>query len=362
MPPESHFHPSPYNVVPSPQRPSSGQTETWSPHVRPTLGTASNDRHLPFPKLPIPQVATAPQPIPVKHNPYQTSPSAAVNGEAVRRLSSSRASAGALPSPIHNAPSFSPTQGNHDVGPLAGFPTSNYRNVSTPVTPHGGSEWHNSIPHPAPRLPSSGTSRPSFSPHSRPPNDATFHSSPLAYSNWTGAPPTSLPTSQTQGRYAASPSQYGQHSPNGFYTSGLSPTKHSPTYRAPPPPSLPLSAHTSHPILPPIRELKPSPKLMGRSSPEEPIPAPIKSARPEQQNQAGLGSPDYWAKRSPYTTLPPPEPNGQSLFPPPTDRTTLTSTHPELSVPKPAGSSGLSPSKIPQSRPEAGSPHDKHSS
>lgn len=35
------------------------------------------------------------------------------------------------------------------------------------------------------------------------------------------------------------------------------------------------SATTS--VMPPIQQLQPSPKLMGRSSPDEPIPAPVKN-------------------------------------------------------------------------------------
>src|SRR5581483_4567963 len=40
-----------------------------------------------------------------------------------------------MPSPIHTRPSMSPTQGNRDVGPLAGIPSSS--NASVPSTPFG---------------------------------------------------------------------------------------------------------------------------------------------------------------------------------------------------------------------------------
>lgn len=38
-------------------------------------------------------------------------------------------------------------------------------------------------------------------------------------------------------------------------------------------------------ILPPIQRLEPSPKLMGRSSPDAPIPPPVKCMTPEQEER-----------------------------------------------------------------------------
>lgn len=37
--------------------------------------------------------------------------------------------------------------------------------------------------------------------------------------------------------------------------------------------------------MPPVRKLEPSPKLMGRSSPDAPIPPPMKSMSPEQEER-----------------------------------------------------------------------------
>lgn len=38
-------------------------------------------------------------------------------------------------------------------------------------------------------------------------------------------------------------------------------------------------------VLPPIQKLEPSPKLMGRSSPDAPIPPPVKVMTPEQEER-----------------------------------------------------------------------------
>lgn len=165
-----------------------------------------------------------------------------------QRPSSSHSTYGqAFPSPIQNRPSMSPTQGNHDVGPLAGIPSSALSNGSVPGTPFGHSQTPQSnVANFAP--PSSSHSRhPSFS-AATPSGSNSFYHSP--------------------------PPQGSQ----GMPMSGLSPTKHSPRPMA--------SGNVGNAsVVPPVQRLQPSPKLMGRSSPDAPIPPPVKSMTPEQEER-----------------------------------------------------------------------------
>lgn len=143
-----------------------------------------------------------------------------------------------LPSPIKNRPSMSPTQGNHDVGPLAGFPLPP-PNGSAPFTPSG-----------------QHYARPTTAGHDFTPS---MHRGNLSFSAATPASHSSPPP----------------QSSHGVHMSGISPVKHS---------SRPLTSGgmTGAPVLPPIQALEPSPKLMGRSSPDAPVPSPMKSMTPEE--------------------------------------------------------------------------------
>ncbi|KAL4977507.1 hypothetical protein BDW66DRAFT_132478 [Aspergillus desertorum] len=149
-----------------------------------------------------------------------------------------------LPSPIHNRPSMSPTQGNRDVGPLAGFPPMPSSDgpgpAPAPWTPYG----HHQTP------------RPSTGPHA---SFSSVHSG--------------------NGAFAVTPTANPASSPHSHHLlSGISPTKQSPR---------PLTAGgmAGAPILPPVQRLEPSPKLMGRSSPDAPIPPPVKCMTPEQEER-----------------------------------------------------------------------------
>ncbi|KAL1964650.1 hypothetical protein VTN77DRAFT_6676 [Rasamsonia byssochlamydoides] len=165
-----------------------------------------------------------------------------VNQYPLQRPSSSHSThSQAVPSPIQNRPSMSPTQGNRDVGPLAGFPPSALSNGSVPSTPFG-----QQTPRPQnPALPplSSSFDRPAASGV----NDSFSHTPPPQGSQ-------------------------------GMSLSGLSPTKNSPR---------PMTSGSvgSATVLPPIQKLEPSPKLMGRSSPDAPIPPPVKTMTPEQEER-----------------------------------------------------------------------------
>ncbi|KKK20628.1 PHD finger domain protein [Aspergillus rambellii] len=148
----------------------------------------------------------------------------------------------ALLSPIQNRPSMSPTQGNRDVGPLAGFPPMASSDSNAPWTPFG----HHQTPRP------STANHPSFSSISS--ANVSFMATPTT--NRSSTPQNSQPV----------------------LLSGLSPTKQSPR-------PMTSGSLTGAPILPPIQKLEPSPKLMGRSSPDAPIPPPVKCMTPEQEER-----------------------------------------------------------------------------
>ncbi|KAJ5086614.1 hypothetical protein NUU61_007921 [Penicillium alfredii] len=145
--------------------------------------------------------------------------------------------------PIQNRPSMSPTQGNHDVGPLAGFPPSAPADGSTP--------------------------RPSFESHATPRPQSGHGATPAISSNY----PSFSAAATPNGNHSSPP-----QSSHGMGMSGISPIKHSPR-------PMTSSAIAGAPVLPPIRKLDPSPKLMGRSSPDAPIPAPTKCMTPEQEQR-----------------------------------------------------------------------------
>ncbi|WEW55750.1 hypothetical protein PRK78_001183 [Emydomyces testavorans] len=181
----------------------------------------------------------------IQHYPPPAVPHSTTTSFNSQRPSSSYSVPSAYPSPIQNRPSMSPTQGNRDVGPLAGFPPSAAPNGTVPGTPLNR-------------------------------NQAAHHPASSPYVNQT--PSTSFSSATPHASFAHTPPpNYSQT----VATSGLSPTKHSPP-RAPPTFS-PSVGNTS--ILPPVQKLHPSPKLMGRSSPDAPIPAPVKSMTPEQEDR-----------------------------------------------------------------------------
>lgn len=149
------------------------------------------------------------------------------------------------PSPIQNRPSMSPTQGNRDVGPLAGFPPSAHSNGSIPSTPYG---QHRPVGRPQDRA------IPSFS--------SSMDQRTTSFSD-------SLPSH--------TPPPPGSQS--NMSLSGLSPIKNNS------PRPVTASSVGGASILPPIHRLEPSPKLMGRSSVDAPIPPPVKMMTPEQEER-----------------------------------------------------------------------------
>ncbi|OJJ49355.1 hypothetical protein ASPZODRAFT_129800 [Penicilliopsis zonata CBS 506.65] len=171
-------------------------------------------------------------------------------------------------SPIQNTPSMSPTQGNHDVGPLAGFPpqAASANGASRPWTPYGQQQQQQ--------------------PHH---HDPHYHNHQNPHPEATGLPPVSSIHSSynyTSSFSATATPSGGLHHPrssppqssHGLPSSGISPVKNSPR---------PVTAGglIGAPVLPPIQRLEPSPKLMGRSSPDAPIPPPVKCMTPEQEER-----------------------------------------------------------------------------
>ena len=169
-----------------------------------------------------------------------------------QRPVSSSSMQGTRHSPIQNRPSMSPTQGNPDVGPLAGFPPTQPTGT-LPSTPFGARIQNNL---------NSGSPYPVGAPPNQSPT-VSFSSTATPHQN------NSFSHTPTPNRYSP-----------GMPMSGRSPTKHSP----PRPPSFNELGNAAT-VLPPVQRLQPSPKLMGRSSPDAPIPPPVKNMTPEQDDR-----------------------------------------------------------------------------
>ncbi|THC90887.1 hypothetical protein EYZ11_009652 [Aspergillus tanneri] len=233
--------PIPFPLSPE-RRPQSSHVTSFSPPrvpFSPSKGVNSFNGLTPsreqLHKLP-PIQQIAPQP---------PNPHGSLNGGSLysqRPSSSHSVQSQSMASPIQNRPSMSPTQGNRDVGPLAGFPPPSSENP-VPWTPF---KQHQQVSRP------SNGNYPSFSSiHS---GHASFMATPGSHSS----PP--------QSSHGAPP------------LSGISPTKQSPR-------PMTSGSIAGAPVLPPIQKLEPSPKLMGRSSPDAPIPPPVKCMTPEQEER-----------------------------------------------------------------------------
>ncbi|KAI9040448.1 putative PHD finger domain protein [Aspergillus affinis] len=236
LPPQHATQSVPFPLSPE-RRPQSAHIASLGSPRGPFSPTKGANRHTPsrnqLPKLPsIQQTA---------HLPPNDGPP---NGGSLSQRPSSSHSVHSqnMASPIQNRPSMSPTQGNRDVGPLAGFPPSAASTESpAPWTPYRPQQV---------ARPGSG-------------NYASFSSLHNGH-------PSLLATPGSQ----SSPPQ----SSHGVPFSGISPTKQSPR-------PMTSGSIAGAPVLPPIQKLEPSPKLMGRSSPDAPIPAPVKCMTPEQEER-----------------------------------------------------------------------------
>ncbi|KAK2873802.1 hypothetical protein FQN49_002048 [Arthroderma sp. PD_2] len=208
-----------------------------------------------------PGVPFARQPAPVHPLPQASIPRNMVSSFGSQRPTSSGSIPSSFPSPVQNRPSMSPTQGNGDVGPLAGFPPAPVP-ASTAVTSPGTNGAY-------PGTPYQRNHHTGFSPY---PFQQQHQQHPYPSSQ---SPSTSFSSSMTnpQASFEQSPPS-NRYSP-GIPMSGLSPTKHSPARPAS------FNEVGVQSVVPPIQRLQPSPKLMGRASPDAPIPAPVKNMAPE---------------------------------------------------------------------------------
>ncbi|KAK6376203.1 hypothetical protein LTS17_007454 [Exophiala oligosperma] len=173
---------------------------------------------------------------------------------------------GRLPSPVFNRPMMSPTQGNMDVGPVAGIPQK---------SPSLG---HNTV---------NGVPVNGLQPHQNGLNTTQAHATPRASSR-----PQEAQTPTTQPISGLSPRK--QPTPQHFPPPSIIPQKRnsmSPTL----PPNAMASGHVERrtvsgtPVLPPIESLRPSPEQMRKMSSNEPVPTPSKQPQPSPTTAAASG-------------------------------------------------------------------------
>lgn len=175
---------------------------------------------------------------------------------------------GRLPSPVINHPTMSPTQGNMDVGPVAGIaqrspPTAN----GTVMSANGYSRTAtNAMPSQAQSTPRpAGQTRPVQTPTAQPLSGL----SPKKQQS-----PLPLPLPQPT---MVSPK------PNGVPPS-LATTHQNPLVRSTPAEKRVVSGTA---ILPPVENLRPSPEQLRNMSSNEPVPTPSKQHQPLPQHVAG---------------------------------------------------------------------------
>lgn len=164
------------------------------------------------------------------------------------------------PPPVQ--PSMSPTHGNRNVGPIAGFPHAVAANGSGAVP---------------------GTS--SFDSYATPRPHSGYGGTPTMSNKY----PSFSASATPNGNHSSPP-----HSSHGMGMSGISPTKQSPR-------PMTSGGMAGAPVLPPIRRLEPSPKLMGRSSPDAPIPPPVKCMTPEQEERRQRENASIFQQGHPYS-------------------------------------------------------------
>ncbi|KAL2365768.1 hypothetical protein RJZ56_001223 [Blastomyces dermatitidis] len=307
-PPQANtLQPGQQALPPSPQRPPPQSIQNGFYRLPPVPQPVSN--HLPqsnstlapspfppsnIPSSGLPRHQQAPGPAPQflhyqppgQHTVSKTSPFSSQHPSST----STQGGTGRFISPIQNPPTISPTQGNRDVGPLAGFPpSSTIPNIGPPLpvaaSPHVNNNDFQSHTHTTSTSPYSTTQ-----PASRPSHSTATTTNAI------------VTPSRDTFTHTSPPPQHQYHSQTAPPTSGLSPTKQPPAHPQPPLPttttttSSPFSSFrtsisttaatpTQPPILPPVQRLEPSPKLMGRASPDAPIRAPVKSMTPEQEDR-----------------------------------------------------------------------------
>ncbi|EGE08548.1 PHD finger domain-containing protein [Trichophyton equinum CBS 127.97] len=223
------------------------------------------------------------QSAPVQPLPQASIPRNMMSSFTSQRPTSSGSIPSNFPSPVQNRPSISPTQGNGDVGPLAGFPPApapaptssapspgsngTYSGTTYQYNPNGYTPYSSFQIQQHPQQQNQHQQRNQNQGLQQQYQRQQYHpssQSPTTSFSATTNPPASFSQTPPSNRYSP-----------GIPMSGLSPTKHSPAQTA-------SSSEVSvQPVVPPVQRLQPSPKLMGRSSSDAPIPAPVKSMAPE---------------------------------------------------------------------------------
>ncbi|OAP60885.1 hypothetical protein AYL99_05887 [Fonsecaea erecta] len=192
---------------------------------------------------------------------------------------------GRLPSPVVNRPTISPTQGNMDVGPVAGIPQKSsqfHQQLTNGVySPANGGPAHlQDTPRPASRH-----SQPAQTPVSRAPTYPLSGLSPKKQQTPGPVPPLTARSPQNSNP-ASSPSTSASFHPT------LSPAGHSGTQLlSPAPPTGEKRMVSGTPILPPVENLRPSPEQLRNMSFTEPVPTPSKQAQPQSHAQAQYRGP-----------------------------------------------------------------------
>ncbi|OQU98480.1 hypothetical protein CLAIMM_04265 [Cladophialophora immunda] len=209
----------------------------------------------------------APSPIP-KHPPQNS---------GAQTMSNS----GRLPSPVINRPTISPTQGNMDVGPVAGIPQKSAQfhqpganGVYSPA--NGTSSKFQGTPRP----PAQHQAQPAQTPVSRAPTYPLSGLSPKKQQTPGpiqpvpgGSPLNSNPASSSPTSTSLQPTM----SPAGnIGINILSPAPHPVEKRI----------VSGTPILPPIENLRPSPEQLRNMSSTEPVPTPSKQSQPQGQSRS----------------------------------------------------------------------------
>lgn len=207
-------------------------------------------------------------PAAAESTPRQPSP-IVTNGQSVT-------GGGRLPSPVINRPTMSPTQGNMDVGPVAGIPQK-----SEDVDRQGANGIASSVNGYQQAYANSGPSQPQSTP--RAPNQAQTAQTPSTHPFSGLSPkkqripvPLGPPSVILQKRNTMSPSLTGLAQPTTL--SGPGPAE--------------KRTVSGTPILPPVENLRPSPEQMRNMSSNEPVPTPSKQpqAHPQPPPQSVAGT------------------------------------------------------------------------
>ncbi|EEQ28636.1 putative DNA-directed RNA polymerase [Microsporum canis] len=217
------------------------------------------------------------QPAPVQPLPQASIPRNMVSSFSSQRPTSSGSIPGNFPSPVQNRPSMSPTQGNGDVGPLAGFPPAPIPAPTTAASSPGTNGIYPGTPY--------RRNHTSYSPYplqqqQQQPQQQNFQAHYQHQQQHHHHHPSNQSPSSSFSSVTNPQTSFGHTPPPNCYSpgipmSGLSPTKHSPARPAS------FSEVGVQSVVPPIQRLQPSPKLMGRASEDAPIPAPMKTMAPE---------------------------------------------------------------------------------